>query len=378
MTNTASAHLPDFPLLDYGHALFPSEISPHEVHATRATFQWYDEFDFLPENYYKFLDACRLTRLIARMYPFATREGLALGTQFLTWLAFQEDHFPDGCFARSPSGLAGMNVWFNEIMEDPAGTDHRVLGKEVCSRLPEKEAECARRTMLALADLMRRMADYSAPSEYMRFVRAVDVVLMGTLWETGHRTDRITPRPVEYVFGRRYTVGVPLAITLSIIADGYQLDNNEFCQLDMRKLIALAGNIWGMCDDITSYPKEKNFTTNELICYPMIMQRAGMTEQQAIDETARLHNESIARYVALAKDIQTRASVVLDRLIMTIGSILRGFYDYSVIEGGRYPVRDFYNDPNGVFPPLPEGEALSATTMPYRILNGLPASAGVR
>jgi len=110
----------------------------------------------------------------------------------------------------------------------------------------------------------------------------------------------------------------------------------------------------------------------------MIMQRAGMTEQQAVDETARLHNESIARYVALAKDIQTHASVELDRLIMTIGSILRGFYDYSVIEGGRYPVRDFYNDPNGLFPHLPKGEALSATTMPYRILNGLPASTSAR
>ncbi|MBR8243318.1 terpene synthase family protein [Burkholderia multivorans] len=276
--------------------------------------------------------------IFGRMYHRMEREAFLAASIWSAWLFLMEDHFCEaGAYHGSPDGLAQFHLWLREIMSDPRGYDWRPMCREITRRLPAQYAELCFRTGEATADMAHRIERVSSPMQYMRWVDGMTYYFVGTIWQAGLDMNGPPPSVKEYLLGRASFVAGPPTYALADMVAGYEVPANEYQRVEVRRLQNLVSIVISLCNDVMSFPREMGVIWN----LPNILIAQGMSQQEAITETVRVHNDVVRQYLALEARIASWASAELQHFLHGMGTLMRGHYDWARRQK-RYAATDNY------------------------------------
>jgi germacradienol/geosmin synthase len=225
---------------------YPLRLSPHLEGARTRNAAWAERIGITAENIWNRhkLDAADLALCAAGIHPDATRDGLDLSTQWLTWGTYADDFYP-AVFGRRRD-LAGAK----------ACNDRLALFMPVDpGPLPVPVNALER----GLADLWPRTADPMTDESRRRFRAAVDAMLESWLWELGNQAAWRVPDPVDYVEMRRRTFGSELTSCLARLAQLRAVPPEILRSTPVTAMEHAAMDYAGLLNDIVSYQKEIQF-----------------------------------------------------------------------------------------------------------------------
>jgi hypothetical protein len=187
-----------------------------------------------------------------------------------------------------------------------------------------------------VADRIRRLAD---PVQRARFVRAVVGYFLAQCWEAANRGRHSPPGLAEYVHMRRYSGAVPTCMALIDVAGGFSLAAEEFDDPRVVSLAEHATNVACWANDILSYPKEISRSTVVHSLPAVLSAEFGIGANEALQRTAVMHDQEVARYMTAERAVREHASPQLHRYLDDLRFWMRGNLDWSV-ESERYAVGD--------------------------------------
>lgn len=329
------------PALNYP---FPAHIHPGEQRVEQGTFHWMQALGLLANPaMVRAVQYGRFGEFTSREYPTATDQGLQLITDIFGWLFALDDFIGDaGAFGNNPATLSRLHVWLREIMDNPTALDHASLGAEISRHFNVDEARLCRSIGLATVDIWRRLEALCSPAQYMRCVEAATYYFLGLIWEAGWHSVGSVPWPPEYLVGRRFTTATPFGLALQDVAAGYEVPADEYQRKDIRELNATVTRITALCNDIFSYPKERDEARVVSLNFPSVLIRCqGLEEQAALDEAARHHDELIDSYLTQERLAMQAASPQLRLFFQAMRAEMRGHYDWA-LHSPRYDLGRYF------------------------------------
>jgi hypothetical protein len=259
----------------------------------------------------------RVGWLAALTCPRGTRVGLQLLADWQMWLfAFDDAYCDESEHGSRPDALVARVVSLLTVLD----------GAE-----PASDDPFAR----ALADLSARLNECARGFQRARFVSAAQGYFLAQCREAVNRAQGVLPGLAEYMYMRRHSGAVPTCMSLIDVAGGFQLQAEEYDEPDVVALTAMAVDIACWANDIISYPKEtrRSLTVHSL---PVILAyQQGLGRKQALDATARLHDQQVACYLRAEHKVRSRASPALSRYLDDLRFWMTGNLQWSR-DTGRY------------------------------------------
>ncbi|MFE2727779.1 hypothetical protein [Kitasatospora sp. NPDC059327] len=335
--------------LPYLHYPYPPELNPAADRAEDKMIDWLTGRGLLTDpDHREVFRRSGFAEVVGREYPDADPDGLSMVTNLYAWVFIVDDSVCDsGILGRDLAKLAVFYSWMREIMELGSPTVAEDLGRTVTSELDEAGRQLCYRLAQTGHDVFQHIATRSSPTQYMRFVAAMDYYFLGTLWEAGHRLHDTMPTPGEYVVGRRMTSATPLGLSLQDIAAGYEVPAHEYEHPAVRELRWITNNVISWCNDVFSYRKEHEPEGPLPLNLPTALAwHGGLDPQAAIEETARLHNREVEAYLTAEARVAAWAGPQLSRFLPSMRAMQRGFYDWGRTSP-RYSVDRYF----GATPP---------------------------
>ncbi|MFV8749803.1 terpene synthase family protein [Nannocystaceae bacterium ST9] len=194
----------------------------------------------------------------------------------------------------------------------------------------------------AFAEVGRRLKAMSVTPTWYRFLTSMVDYFEGVLAEiSAHEVDRVVGRR-RYLGFRAHAAGAYPVLDLIEAAYAYVIP------LDLRdspKMIALRehyANVICHANDIASHSKDIELGTANMV---VVLQHEGLAVAAALGETARLHDEAVAEFDALAHAIEVERNH--DPQVVThlahIRTLARGLLEwqlrasrYQTLESGRW------------------------------------------
>ncbi|MEM5388234.1 terpene synthase family protein [Paraburkholderia phymatum] len=264
--------------------------------------------------------------LVGRMFHRMDREAFLAASIWSAWMFLMEDHFCEaGAYHGSPEGLAQFHLWLREIMTDSHGYDWHPICQAIIRRLPVEYTDLCVRTGEATLDMARRIEKVSSSTQYLRWVEGMTYYFLGTIWQVGVSINSPPPSVKEYLLGRSSFGGGAPTCALADVVAGYEVPPNDYQHVEVRRLRTLVGIIASLCNDLMSFPREIGMIWN----LPNILIAQGMSQQEAVNDTVRIHNDLVREYLELEARIRSWAGDGLQRFLHDMGTLMRGQYDWA-------------------------------------------------
>ncbi|BBH35555.1 hypothetical protein [Pseudomonas sp. St290] len=311
---------------------FVAEIHSRSSQVEDGMVRWMVGFGLLADpDLARAIQFGRFGEFTSREYPTATDDGLQLITDIFGWLFALDDMVGDtGMFGQSPAHLSRFFLWVREIMDRSSSTQHDALGALIIENCTIEQVHLCQALGSATANIWQRMEACCSPPQYMRCVEAATYYFFGLIWEAGWHSLRCTPSATEYLVGRRFTTATPFGLALQDVAAGYEVPPMEYHRIDIRELNALVTLITALCNDIFSFPKERDEPRVIALNFPAVLiEHEGARAQEALERTAQLHNQLIEQYLTLEAAARHGASPQLLRFLAAMRSKMRGHYDWA-------------------------------------------------
>jgi hypothetical protein len=308
------------PLLPTLYCPFPSVLHARTGEAEAATLSWVDRFGLATDPAVRRrLADTRTARLAGRVDPEATLPGLMLNTDWQTWLFLFDDAFCDESQTGGrPAVAIELATRLLAVLETgtvPAGSQNPFLP--------------------ALSDLRSRLIGLATPEQVARFNSSVTGYLFALTWEAAHREQQ-SPAPLpEYLAMRRHSGAVPTCLALIDVVNGFELPGPVWWLPRIRALSDAATDVACWANDILSYPKEIDRSTQVLSLPAVLAHERGLSMSQALDEAARLHDERVGEYQELEAPLLGTISPLVDRYLADLRNWMAGNLAWSY-ETGRY------------------------------------------
>ena len=261
----------------------------------------------------------RTARLAGRICPQASEEGLLAITQLQTWLFLFDDAFCDESeIGRSPARTAELSVALMRVLEHG-----RPLTGPYAPFL---------RSFADLCDRLRRLA---APPQFEHFSSRVVGYLLALVWEAAHREQHSPAGFAEYQDLRRHSSAVPPFIALIEAVNGFQLPAAVRESAGLRELEFMVTDITCWANDILSYPKEYQRSTDVLSLPSVLAHELGVGAEAALKEAALLHDDRVREFGAAEMQLREHAGDSLTRYLDDLRTWISGNLAWSY-ETGRY------------------------------------------
>ncbi|SDM30443.1 terpene synthase family protein [Allokutzneria albata] len=340
MAGTAKFSLPE---LTYP---YPRRIHPETGEAEQHMLDWLAGHGLIrgPEVHEAFLRT-GFAGLVGEEYAAADSEGLRVVANFYGWMFVMDDYVTDtAAFGKDLGKLSAFTAWMRQLCDSPTDRTHLAMGQAATENMSGPARDFCHQIAEAAADLFGAVADRATPSQYMRLVAEMSYFFQGMQWEAGHHVAGTLPTPDEYVIGRRMTSATPAGLALQDIAAGYEVPANDYHQPRLRELRAMTANINSWCNDIFSYGKESDSPDTAVLNLPASLVRYhGYSEQGAIEEAARRHNDEVMNYLAAEEAVARDAGPEVMRFLDAMRMMQRGFYDWGLTTS-RYNVRRYFTN----------------------------------
>ncbi len=311
--------LPDF------HMPYPLRKSPHHAAALRHSIEWAAGMGMLdvrpgdPGSGLWTADQLAgfdFALCAAHLNWSASRTGLEVSTDWLTWGTYADDYFPIH-FGRTRD-MAGAKLFVERLpafMPIGPGDDRATAGADAQAAVPVNPVE------RGLAELWARtVAGMAAPAR-REFRRAVEDMAESWLWELANQIQNRIPDPVDYLEMRRRTFGSDLTMSLCRLARAGRVPPEVHRARPMRALDNAAADYACLTNDVFSYQKEIEFEgelNNAVLVFQNFLDCDAPRAVELADElmTARLRQfEHIVAtdlpplYADLALDADARVAV---------------------------------------------------------------------
>ncbi|MDT0449073.1 terpene synthase family protein [Streptomyces hesseae] len=304
------------------HYPFPPEIHPEAAAGEAHLLDWARREGLITdEREFAAFARARFGELVAREFPGATREGLELACEIYAWQFVFDDRYcdrPGADWDTAHLGLAALRVL--TAVEESLAAGHAAA--------PGHTADpCAR----ALVGICRRLATMGSRVQLERFLAAERMYLLGALAQSATVTTGRTPPVDEYITMRYYMCGTPVALAVLDAAYGFELPEEEYRDPDVQRLCRITAHVTGWANDVLSYGREATGPDEVALNLPTVLASArALTAQEALEASARMHNEEIAAYLRLEARVSARADHRLRCYLSGLRSMMRGFYDWGL------------------------------------------------
>jgi len=272
----AHSHLPFQPV---GHLELPDFYlpftvvpSPHLDLVRDDTARWAGRvgvYDDVPQVW----DEARLRDIdlplcAAGIHPDATREELALSSDWLAWGTYGDDVYPV-LFGRTPdlSAAKACTERLLACMPLDAGTPDLV---------PVNGLE------RGLCDLWHRTAGPMAPDARAAFRGAIEDMVNSWVWELANQKENRVPDPVDYIEMRRRTFGSELTMSLSRLTHGRTVPPEVYRSRAVTAMENAAADYAALMNDVFSYQKEIQFEGEIHNCVLVVQNFFACDRQQAL------------------------------------------------------------------------------------------------
>lgn len=302
---------------------FPSLINEHVIAAHEQNRQWVQSFGLInsQEALTRF-DRSRFAWLAARAFPHADYHELCIIANFNTWLFMLDDQCDEAQLGKKAVYLEHITDGFMNILRHNTPVD-AVLGK-------------------SFADIWERMQAIGDTTWQSRFIRSMDEYFTSCHWEAGNRAAGVTPTVAEYVTMRPYTGALFADVEAIEIIEKVYLPAHILQHFIVQRLVLACNNIVCWSNDIFSCAKEaKQGDVHNLVL--VLQHERDLPLQEAVNETARMHNEEVKLFTALEKLLPTfgrETDRELERFIAVLRSWITANYDWSFHDTGRYQVKE--------------------------------------
>jgi hypothetical protein len=262
---------------------FPAAISPHAEWVQGATASWALRHGLLrtPQAAQQF-HSWQYGTLMARAYPTATRDALALIADWNTWLFLLDDQFDEGALGHDPRGVQRYCDQAVAILRGDAAAhlEHPALG--------------------ALCDIAARLSALASPMLIERLIRNIEASFGAAIWEASNRRQHRIPTEADYLHYRPLAGAVYCYLTLIELATRAELPDTVRAHPQIARLTTLANQIICFSNDLFSFPKENaNGNAHNLV---VVLQHArALTLDGAIESVIAMHNDAVAEFLAIER-----------------------------------------------------------------------------
>jgi hypothetical protein len=324
----ADAMVADLPPL---YCPFESRINSFVEEANAHTAEWLMKYQLLPEgaSIEEFLKN-KYTWLTARMYPSADFENLCITSDLFAILFLLDDLFDEKCqetiFQERKAFLASHVSKLPQIL---------LRGKDMALGINSP-------MVVAITELETRLRRRGAPEWQERCVQSIKDTWEVGLWEYDNMMNRRTPNVAEVIMMRPAGSGANIGTDLvEMVEDAYLPDaiyQNEIIQ----KLVYEARIIICWANDLFSLQKEiKSGDMCSLVF--ALMHEQNMRLEEAIQETARRHDEEVKQFMILEQQLPSfdrELDVKIRRYVHGLRNFVRGNVDWSILDTARYGLVD--------------------------------------
>lgn len=301
------------------HYPFPSLLHPRVNDIEHHTITWCSKFGLVTTAAgLKRLHKSKFGWLLARVFPQGSMEGVCLASDYNTWLFLRDDQTDHS---------------------DPDQLEASLHLTYACIDYLEANSFTTNDPMLAaLRNIWERIEALGYPGGCARLRKSLGEYLASTLWEATNRQKQQIPGLKEYLHMRTYTGAMRTEPDLVEVVEKVQLPD-EILQLHTLERLRLACcNLVTWSNDIVSFNREiaQGDVHNIILT---LQQEYNITQEGAILEAMRMHDEEVALFVKLEQEVPVYGNAVdqhLERYVAGLRNWVRGNVDWAVKDTLRY------------------------------------------
>lgn len=306
---------------------FPSAINRHVSDAEAHTMFWLQRFR-LVQSQPKLEDYRQqgFAYMVARMFPTASRNMLFAFTDLNTLLFLVDDQFDhqEGITGSIPSveDLYAFIRGFIAVLETDRLITHDSDGP----------------VYAALADFWRRVKAKSTSAWQEQFIEGMRQIFKAAIWQYENTKAGKALTEEDYIGRRQYLGAANVATDTITLAENIFLPEEVFHSPIVQQLTTLCRNTVCWANDLFSLSKEMSHE-DEYNMVSILQKTRNISLEQAIHETALIHDSEVREFISLAGRVYLRDDMNnrnLRRYIRSLAAIMRGNIDWSRQETTRY------------------------------------------
>ncbi|MFD0355399.1 family 2 encapsulin nanocompartment cargo protein terpene cyclase [Streptomyces sp. NPDC127110] len=293
-----------------------------------------EEVQLYPDDWEGQFDGFSTGRYMVACHPDApTVEHLMIAARLMVAENAVDDMYCED-HGGSPVGLGGRLLLAHTAL-DPLHTT-----EEYHPRWAESLHEDAPRRSYRSA--MEYFVQQSTPSQADRFRHDMARLHMGYLAEAAWAQTDYMPEVWEYLVMRQFNNFRPCP-TITDTVGGYELPVDLHAQPAMQRVLALAGNVSTIVNDLYSYTKELASPGRHLNLPVVISEREGVSDREGYLKAVEVHNELMhdfeAETAALAAACPVPSAL---RFLRGVAVWVDGNHYWHQTNTYRYSLPDFW------------------------------------
>ncbi|MFD7258186.1 family 2 encapsulin nanocompartment cargo protein terpene cyclase [Streptomyces sp. NPDC059874] len=293
-----------------------------------------DEIELYPEDWEGEFDGFSTGRYMVACHPDApTIDHLMIAARLMVAENAVDDMYCED-HGGSPIGLGGRLLLAHTAL-DPLHTT-----KEYHPGWAESlHADAPRRSYRSA---MEYFVQQSTPSQADRFRHDMARLHLGYLAEGAWAQTDHMPEVWEYLAMRQFNNFRPCP-TITDTVGGYELPADLHAQPAMQRVLALAGNVSTIVNDLYSYTKELASPGRHLNLPVVIAEREGVSERDAYLKAVEVHNELMHDFESESAALAAACPVPsLLRFLRGVAVWVDGNHYWHQTNTYRYSLPDFW------------------------------------
>ncbi|MEU9034912.1 family 2 encapsulin nanocompartment cargo protein terpene cyclase [Streptomyces sp. NPDC048352] len=293
-----------------------------------------DEIQLYPEDWEGEFDGFSTGRYMVACHPDApTVDHLMVAARLMVAENAVDDMYCED-HGGSPIGLGGRLLLAHTAL-DPLHTTEEYQPQWGRSLY----ADAARRSYRSAMEYFVRQ---STPSQADRYRHDMARLHMGYLAEAAWAQTDHMPEVWEYLVMRQFNNFRPCP-TITDTVGGYELPADLHAQPAMQRVIALAGNVSTIVNDLYSYTKELASPGRHLNLPVVIAEREGVSDREGYLKAVEVHNELMHDFEAATAALAAACPVpsVL-RFLRGVAVWVDGNHYWHQTNTYRYSLPDFW------------------------------------
>jgi len=230
---------------------FPSAVNPHREAVHEHTFAWARRFGLMKdEAAIARLQNAMVDSLVARAYPRASRDPLAIITDWLTWLFVLDDECDEAEIGKRPERLAALQAKCLKVLSSPRSENRPALPRPRIDR-PDVAL------IQGLYDLRGRMETLMSRAWMDRYAVSIAEYFEAGVWEARNRELGVWPDSATYTRMRPFAGGMYILLDLIDLTESDTLPLVARKHPYFQRLMLITSNAVLWCNDLFSLPKER-------------------------------------------------------------------------------------------------------------------------
>ncbi|KAE9640503.1 isopentenyl-diphosphate Delta-isomerase [Pseudomonas sp. PB106] len=198
------------------------------------------------------------------------------------------------------------------------------------------QALCGDPVLVALQAYLARVEAFAKPAQVARVRHEIIAMFVTMTAEAAWRIEGLAPALWEYLAHRQVNSFLP-CLSLVDIVGGYELPANVYSAPQVRRVTTLAASATIIANDLFSALKEQQAGIGDFNLPLLLMREQQCSPQQAMAQSAAVHDEIMHLYEAAELAVLPGASPLLKRYLRGIKSWLAGNVEWHRTSG-RYQV----------------------------------------